>query len=461
MAHTLHPGVPNVYRRNRREDEDPALRLVRTDIAGFLGYAERGPLPDAATGESGVRRLTSWAEFVAQYGGFIRAGTLAYAVRAFFENRGEVCYVARVAALGAWTLDPPAKARWEGAGGLALTAKSEGTWGNTIKATFTALDSDDAKGSAHFALRLVRERSAGQAGPPETEFYPRLSLDQQSEDYAPPRLEAFSNLVSLEVPASGRAAFPEESVKLADGCDGLSGVTTADFVGGSDDLRGLRLFEEITEIAILCAPDAVLALPPAEEPPKPPPLPCQPPPPPPAKPAANDDPPAFDDVQVQLIQRAMLDQCERLRDRVAVLDFPNAMRRPQELHEWRSAFRSPFGALYFPWLKVPDALALAGPLREVPPCGHVAGISARIDRSIGGIRHRPRRGRGRRLPAGAESAGHQRDPILCRPRFAGLGRALGGGRWPGGMAFHPHAAVHVDARGIDREIDEMGGLRNQ
>ena len=40
MAPYLAPGV---YLRPRR-NEQPAVGLVRTDVAAFIGFAERGPL---------------------------------------------------------------------------------------------------------------------------------------------------------------------------------------------------------------------------------------------------------------------------------------------------------------------------------------------------------------------------------------------------------------------------------
>lgn len=76
---------------------------MRTDIAGFVGLAERGPLPEdfpAATfdGSQAVVKIGSWKEFLTNFGSFQEYGYLAYAVRAFFENGGKDCYVARVAA---------------------------------------------------------------------------------------------------------------------------------------------------------------------------------------------------------------------------------------------------------------------------------------------------------------------------------------------------------------------------
>lgn len=79
------------------------MQLVRTDIAGFVGFAERGPVPEdfnPATfdGSQAAIKIGSWKEFLATFGGFREYGFLAYAVRAFFENGGNTCYCVRVAA---------------------------------------------------------------------------------------------------------------------------------------------------------------------------------------------------------------------------------------------------------------------------------------------------------------------------------------------------------------------------
>src|SRR5688572_15755079 len=87
--------TPGVSRRPRREPQ-PGLQFVRTDVAGFAGISERGPLPDDVKHpQDAVVRLTSWAEFTAKFGGFVPKGYLAYAVRAFFENGGRVCHAIR------------------------------------------------------------------------------------------------------------------------------------------------------------------------------------------------------------------------------------------------------------------------------------------------------------------------------------------------------------------------------
>ncbi len=81
--------TPGVY----AEPAAPSRRIqpLRTDIAAFVGIAQRGPLDDP-------RRVESWEEFRAVFGEAIANGYLAYAAKAFFENGGRTAYPVRVAA---------------------------------------------------------------------------------------------------------------------------------------------------------------------------------------------------------------------------------------------------------------------------------------------------------------------------------------------------------------------------
>ncbi|WP_298269402.1 phage tail sheath subtilisin-like domain-containing protein [Geobacter sp.] len=80
-------------------------------------------------------------------------------------------------------------------------------------------------------------------------------------------------------------------------------------------------------------------------------------------------------------QEAVLDHCEKLLDRVAVLDgveSPAALTAGDISGGTRD---SSFGALYFPWLKVFDPASETN--INLPPSGHVAGIYARVDATRG------------------------------------------------------------------------------
>ena len=92
------------------------------------------------------------------------------------------------------------------------------------------------------------------------------------------------------------------------------------------------------------------------------------------------------------MQSLVLNHCQQMGDRFAILDalntseltaLPNAEENAQRLasvQEQKNALRSPFGALYYPWLLAP--IHQGNPL-SIPPCGHLAGIYARSDRTSG------------------------------------------------------------------------------
>jgi hypothetical protein len=464
--------APGVYRTVPAPSRPP-LALVRTDIAAFIGFAERGPvaddLPPGFAPESLAVRLTSWAQFQSIFGGYLPNGALAFAVLAFFANGGTTCYVTRVAAsaarvtpdkqplaavmplpagpaVAAGTLAAP------GAGfaarlalnpradpaaligqlisvrnaGLAqdavvlaqladggfllsapldpgfaagdavllnppaavISARSRGAWGNRIRLDFTALD------AGAFGLRVTVDTGPVSL-PTEQEFYPRLTPAT-----AGAVLAAQSNLIdfsgdgtTLWFGASG--PLGPRSVYLAGGRDGLADVTLADFTGGAADRRGLALLEEIDEVAMLAIPDAVLNI---ALPAPPPPVavaPCAPPPVEPL-PVLPPDPtglPAMLSADDRLtLQMLMIEQCERLNYRVALLDPPFGL-QPEAMAAWPDAQglvnrSAQFAALYYPWLAMADPTGLPGAVRLVPPSGHAAGTYAQNDLTRG-VQHPP------------------------------------------------------------------------
>jgi phage tail sheath protein FI len=79
----------------------------------------------------------------------------------------------------------------------------------------------------------------------------------------------------------------------------------------------------------------------------------------------------------------MIAHCERMGDRVAILDAPPDL-NPQEVKRWRmeiAGFDSSYAAMYYPWVKVMDPATDA--VVNLPPSGHVAGLWARNDNTRG------------------------------------------------------------------------------
>jgi phage tail sheath protein FI len=85
----------------------------------------------------------------------------------------------------------------------------------------------------------------------------------------------------------------------------------------------------------------------------------------------------------QAVQEAMIEQCERLKYRVALLDPVVAGGTPPMLNDiqaQRLQFDSKYAAIYYPRIIVRDA---AGNRRAIGPSGHMAGICARVDNERG------------------------------------------------------------------------------
>ncbi len=121
-----HPSAPGAYLQ--RNDPAPATVALRTDIAGFVGIAERGPVGVPVAVES-VR------QFQAVFGDYIGGGFLAYSVRAFFENGGRRARIVRVASLDPAQGTAAASCSIPVLGGVdpwTIAASSPGAWGNGI-----------------------------------------------------------------------------------------------------------------------------------------------------------------------------------------------------------------------------------------------------------------------------------------------------------------------------------------
>lgn len=149
---------------------------------------------------------------------------------------------------------------------------------------------------------------------------------------------------------NGGTACVVVNVTPADG----SPLQPDDFIGASGTaLRGLRALESVEEVDLVVAPDLMGCY---------------------RKEVGFD---TLDDLFA--VQRAMVDHCERLQDRFAILDTPPALTL-DEVVAYRRRFDTSFAALYFPWVlaRVGDQAGAA-----VPPSGHVAGLYAKCDRDAG------------------------------------------------------------------------------
>jgi len=361
--------APGLYVRYER---DVPPEIPRTDVAAFIGIAERGPV-------NVPTRIESWTAFQATFGGRTSQAHLAYAVEGFFANGGAVCWIVRVA-------DPDqlrtAELRLpDRAGGLMLEASSPGTWGDGIVVRRLPLTGEP------FVLRI-----AGRDG--TLEAFAGLTRATISERLGDPafgsRLVRVSEDPSKAAVSPGAVPAPDlaRGTPLMGGADGLATLRPGHMTGvGFDAPIGLRLLEDIREIGLVAMPDLVPTPPPVSNTivPAPPDC-CRP-----AEvtstvrvPTTRAEPPrGFTSDEILDAQRALVGHCAWLHDRFAIVDAPAPRLEPNEPGALVTAIGNAFGALYYPWLRVAEGSLAGGATRLVPPSGHVAGMIARLDRTVG------------------------------------------------------------------------------
>ncbi len=445
---------------------------IRTDIPGFVGITEKGPINKSM-------RLESMKQFQSVFGGFKPQSYLAYAINGFFENGGDTSFVTRIA--------DPEKA--EKAKTILLdinknqtihvSALNEGQWGNRIKVYLkeasmgSTVSAEPSKQPANKEYSIFQSTTGFEKGtivkifqnnngtkiedyhyvtsieplskkivwdsPLKAgldltksiyfstmeftltlsigdsfkEIFENLSMNSTHSRYFAKEekedetvINGQSNLVTVK-DLNSLSSIPDnlpdsQNIKkdflyLKGGVDGISSIDIDDFVGDPSlrEKKGLRCYEDIDEVSMICIPDIMIQ--PVkmnsayEKPPEKEPDPCLP--------EKNDIeenvslpykpkqkielPPRFSEEDIQIVQQRMIEHCVAMKDRIAILSSPFGA-DISNVQDWRRQFDSNYAALYYPWISVNDPLKLDNQIiRLIPPDGHVAGIYARSDLSVG------------------------------------------------------------------------------
>jgi phage tail sheath protein FI len=343
---------------------------VSTSTAGCVGLTERGPTQP--------RLVTAWGDFVSWFGGLIDPADsyLPWAVKGFFDNGGRRMFVARVIRNDATTatLDHPTTDPNQT---VLVSALAEGDWGDRIflriapgtnfdpanppprppitvtvlyYATMPPLPLVDPLDNANIA-------DANRRDPTVVEQYENVGWHPDEADFFVDYINARSKLIDLgwtnaaQPPARPNdTGAPPSFVQLntQQGTNGVAALGAGDF-GGNPALppgtrTGLAGLSDIDEISILTAPDEVnVALLPN---------------------VADRD----------ALRNNVINQCEILKDRFAVINVPAGQGDAGNLRPPRD---SSYAAFYAPWIRVFDPRTSGTHL--VPPAGHVAGVYARVD----------------------------------------------------------------------------------
>lgn len=320
-------------------EQQPAAEPLRTDIAGFIGRTERGPVGQAV-------RVVGLRGYRAAFGGIKQDCLTSYAANGYFENDGEVAWIVRVAGdsqTASGVLNPVSFLG--DATALRVDASSPGSWANRAAVTIRY---QQAGGLGRPFVDLTVE-PAGQTPQYLTGLDPATLAEQVAAHSAYIRVTPFTPPGA--VPAAGPQRRSEvRKLYLAGGSDGSP--TRQEYVAAA------RALNDQPEPAILAAPDLYSNL--------------------------------VDDAAEREILSALILRADELRDRLVVLDVPPRASGAQESLAWLDTLRADNGdamraaAAYHPWVWVPDpAGGVANPQRLVPPSGHAAGVISRVDRERG------------------------------------------------------------------------------
>ncbi|MGE0853123.1 MAG: phage tail sheath family protein [Hyphomicrobiaceae bacterium] len=363
MPEYLSPGV---YVEEVATGPRP-IEGVSTSTAGFVGQTERGPTR---------RRLVgNWGDFQSWFGGIIDPAQsfMPFAARGFFDNGGQRLFVARIVRADSETASLTVPA---GTGqSLIVRAMGPGAWGDRIFLRIQpgTLDDENLPDRRLLRITLLYYRnppplplvnpleSANIADPnrrePDVvENYDNLGVLPAQPDFFIGRITALSRLVEMEWGTSAaQPARPDDTngfvqLNTVTGEDGNQALTSTEFEGNPSDppdqRTGLAALADVDTISILSVPDEVnlLAIP--------------------------------DNAQRATLTDAVINQCEILRDRFAVLSLRSGIGDVQDpaFNETRD---TSYAALYYPWCRVLDPRTSVTHL--IPPSGHVAGIYARTD----------------------------------------------------------------------------------
>ena len=362
MAERLSPGV---FIEEINTGPRP-IEGVGTSMAAFVGFAASGPVNQPIL-------ITSWEQYVQTYGGLQESGTrngflegsyLGYSLYGYFNNGGRRCYVIRlphisnadgsekvVSANKALEAQIPTRVS---KAIPSLTFHPKPNLQSDISIEVTPPTLEDA-GEGAFNLRVRMDDIE--------EIFENLIPGKPTKgSKARGVAEAVmtSRLVTVVLEEKANSTLAERTPELgtfmlkANTSLELAQVHPSTFIGNVDDRSGLEGLEVLEDVTMVAVPDLM----------------------------AMYQRGLIDKDGVKAVQLALINHCERMQDRMAIID-PLPDLKPQGVKKWRekeSNFDSKYAALYYPWIKVAD---VNGKPIAVPPSAFMAGIWSRSDAERG------------------------------------------------------------------------------
>lgn len=381
--------APGVYVEEVSGGSKP-IEGVATAVAGFIGFAEKGPFNTPTL-------VTNWMQYRNTFGDFIEGSYLAHSVYGYFNNGGGVAYVVRLGADGNGSVQAqppqrliPSKTTGGALGSLQVAALTGAPAGVVVEIGSAIAPETPATPPSASAAGEVKPDPKGKGpeakadGAPgvetvgaDTMFTMTVRAGDTRETYENVSTRRGDARFVETVVNEGRQKSRLVAIKLeADGGEAtlmappqlglynleasapsveLTSVSPAEYVGDTSERSGLGGFDAVDDLTIVCIPDLMSAY---------------------QRGLINEE-------GVRAVQTALIDHCERNGNRVAVLDALPDM-KPQRVKDWRmneARYDSSYAAFYYPWIQVADPVS--GKTINVPPSGHIAGVWARVDNERG------------------------------------------------------------------------------
>lgn len=337
---------PGVYLEETDSGSRP-IEGVGTAVAAFVGLAEKGPFNQPTL-------VSNWTQFTKTFGLPIDGACLAESVYAYFQNGGGNSYIVRIGDGAGENGSSGGQQQIESTpqGVLAnyrVLALDPSTPPDTVRVEIVEMHNEGEEQSS--GLKLVVHRD-GQV----VEEHPGVSTSRGKTNVVTVvnaasqvvKLEQISGKPSEDLHAGMQVALAEPSAVAV--ASAPARLSSDDYIGDVEERSGVSGLEAVDEITMVCMPDLIAAY----------------------------QRGAIDLDTVQSVQQAMIDHCELMGDRMAILDPPPGL-NAQQVKEWRvdkAGYDSKFAALYWPWVSV-------GHGNYLPPSGFMAGIWGRNDDTRG------------------------------------------------------------------------------
>jgi hypothetical protein len=376
MPEYLSPGV---YVEEIDRGPKP-IEGAGTAMAVFVGFSEKAELAEDVDGEKVTHNLlgkaqlvTNWTQYVERFGGFVDGAYLPLSVYGYFMNGGTRCYVVSVKTI------PRAQVPLLNSAGqpqLLVRSKLAGFEGMKLRVRVDVPEAAPPEGGGEapaggdgaslrpFNLTVEKEKIAGGWQVKEvlrdvklTEAVDEAGKKQVAVAYKDNKVSQLVELVMPEAEMPLAELWPrqqEQSLRID--VNLLQTPTTTDFQGDVMQRTGIEGLEELDDATMLIVPDLMTPMPGQK---------------------------SVDLNTIKAVQTLMIAHCEKMHDRVAILDAPAGL-SPQAAKKWRmdiAGYDSSYAALYYPWIEVSDPVTNRPKL--IPPSGHMAGVWARTDNTRG------------------------------------------------------------------------------